>query len=320
MIRADIDCVEVTESDAENHLPVREGFRSVNPGRHHACGHDGHTAMGLAAAELIARNRDSLKGRFRMIFQPAEEGVRGGYAMVKAGVADKADYLLSYHLGIGEPTGTIVAGMKDALNTTKFDVHIIGRGAHAGMEPHLGKNALLAACQASLGLFSIAPHKDGPSRINVGVLQAGEGRNVVPPKALMKCETRGQTPEVAAYMYNRAMQIVEGAAKMYDCGFRIVKQGESIGADPSEDLVNLIAEEAGSINGVKARLWGKMGGSDDAFWFVDRVTKKGGKATYMIIGADTAAGHHNESFDFDEKCMPSGVETIWRIVKRLNSK
>lgn len=318
-LRFDIDCVDTTEASDAGHLPAREGFASLNPGWMHACGHDGHTAVGLALAELLAA-APGPRGKIRLLFQPAEEGVRGGYAMMKAGLVDDASYFIAMHLGLGKPTGEVYGGVNGFLCTAKFDALFRGVGAHAGGEPQKGKNALLAAASAALNLHAIAPHPDGATRINVGVLNAGEGRNVIAPKALMKIETRGGTDELAAYVYERARLILEGAAHMYGAELAITKQGEANSTGSSPELAALISEAAKTIHGVTlAGASRPMAGSDDACWLMKRVQERGGQATYVGIGAETAAGHHNDRFDFDETAMDIALEVLYRAVKKLNA-
>ena len=320
-LRFDIDCVDTTEATDDAHLPAREGFESVNPGRMHSCAHDGHAAVGLALAELLkaANEEKKLKGKIRLIFQPAEEGVRGGYAMTKAGIADGADYFVAMHLGLGRPTGEVYGGTDGFLCTTKLDADFEGVGAHAGGEPQKGKNALLAAATAALNLHAIAPHSEGTTRINVGVLKAGEGRNVVPPNAHMKVETRGETNDLAAYVYDRAVQILEGAAQMHGVKLEVSKQGEANTTNSTPALAQIVTEAAKEVVGVTlAEATRKMAGSDDACWFMKRVQDGGGQATYVGVGATTAAGHHNNRFDFDEAAMPVALEVLYGAVRKTN--
>lgn len=99
------------------------------------------------------------------------------------------------------------------MATTKFDVQFSGVAAHAGGKPEDGRNALLAAAQAALALHAIAPHSAGASRVNVGVMQAGTGRNVVPSSALLKVETRGETDAINQYVFERAKQAISQARR-----------------------------------------------------------------------------------------------------------
>ncbi len=318
VMRFDIDCVETAESAEASHRPAALGFASVNAGLSHSCGHDGHAAIGLALAEMISENAKNLRGTVRLIFQPAEEGVRGGFAF--AGLARGADYFIALHLGLGLPTGCVCGGTGGFLCSTKFDAEFTGRAAHAGGEPERGRNALLAAAQAALAIHSTAPHSGGVMRVNVGVLRAGEGRNVVPPHALMKIETRGKNADVASYAYERAQAALRGAAQMYGAELAIKKQGETITAESDEKLAKLVSDEALSVRGVtKAELYRKMPGSDDACWLMRETQKNGGLATYVCVGADAPAGHHNGAFDLDEAALPIALELLYKTTLRLNA-
>lgn len=318
-IRFDIDSVDTTETEDPEHLPVICGFRSVNNGSMHACAHDGHAAVGMTLAEVISAERDSLRGKIRFIFQPAEEGARGGYAFLKAGSVDDADYFLTLHLGLGNPTGTVFGGTDGFLYSTKIDADYKGVGAHAGAEPQKGRNALLAAASAALSIHGIPPSSDGLVRTNVGVLNAGDGRNVVPPNAHMKIETRGATEDAALYIYRAVMRILNGAAEMYDVKLTTRKCGEAISASSDPDLARTVMEAAAKVRGVNRReLIQPMAGSDDACWLMKRVQERGGKATYIGIGADTKAGHHNDHFDFDENAMGIALGVLYHTVFKLN--
>jgi aminobenzoyl-glutamate utilization protein A len=320
-IRFDIDSVDTTETEDPEHLPVICGFRSVNNGSMHACAHDGHAAVGMTLAEVISAEKDSLKGKIRFIFQPAEEGARGGYAFLKAGAVDDADYFLTLHLGLGNPTGTVFGGTDGFLFSTKIDADYKGVGAHAGAEPQKGKNALLAAASAALSIHGIPPSSEGLVRTNVGVLNAGDGRNVVPPKAHMKIETRGATEDAAMYIYMAVMRILSGAAEMYDVKLTARKCGEAISASSDRDLAGIVMDAAASVSGVSRReLIQPMAGSDDACWLMKCVQKRGGKATYIGIGADTKAGHHNDHFDFDEQAMGIALGVLYHTVFKLNGQ
>ena len=320
-IRFDIDSVDTTETEDPEHLPVICGFRSVNNGSMHACAHDGHAAVGMTLAEVISAEKDSLKGKIRFIFQPAEEGARGGYAFLKAGAVDDADYFLTLHLGLGNPTGTVFGGTDGFLFSTKIDADYKGVGAHAGAEPQKGKNALLAAASAALSIHGIPPSSEGLVRTNVGVLNAGDGRNVVPPKAHMKIETRGATEDAAMYIYMAVMRILSGAAEMYDVKLTARKCGEAISASSDRDLAGIVMDAAASVSGVSRReLIQPMAGSDDACWLMKGVQERGGKATYIGIGADTKAGHHNDHFDFDENAMSIALGVLYHTVFKLNGQ
>lgn len=318
-MRFDMDALDVTESTDRDHRPFRDGFASQNPGAMHACGHDGHTAIGLGVARLLAEMKDQLKGTVKLIFQPAEEGVRGARSMVEAGVVDDVDYLLGAHLGFAAlETGMIIAGGSGFLATSKIDAAFTGKPSHAGAAPEQGRNALLAAATAALNLHAIPRHSGGASRINVGVLQAGSGRNVTPANALLKLETRGETTEIDAYMKEQAERILRAAAAMYDVSVELKAMGSAAGGTSDPELADIVMKAAGKVPDVTKILpHGLLGGSEDFTWMMDRVQKRGGKAAYLMVGTKIAAPHHNFRFDFDEQSLRIGTEVILRTVLEL---
>lgn len=318
-MRFDMDALDVTESIEEDHRPFHEGFASQNAGAMHACGHDGHTAIGLAVARLLAEMKDQLKGTLKLIFQPAEEGVRGARSMVEAGVVDDVDYLLGAHLGFAaQELGLIIAGGSGFLATSKIDAAFTGRPSHAGAAPEQGRNALLAAATAALNLHAISRHSAGASRINVGVLQAGSGRNVTPANALLKLETRGETTAIDAYMKAEAERILRAAAAMYDVSVELKAMGSAAGGTSDPELAEVVMKAAGQTPAVtKIQPHGLLGGSEDFTWMMDRVQKRGGKAAYMMVGTQIAAPHHNYRFDFDEQALAIGTEVMLRTVLEL---
>ena len=153
-----MDAVDGVEDETANHRPWREGFASINRGAMHSCGHDGHTAIGLAVAEVLVNQKEGLFGTLKLIFQPAEEGVRGAKAMTEKGIVDDVDFLLGMHLGGPlRKTGQIGCDTPGFLATTKVDAIFTGVPAHAGAAPEQGKNAALAAAAAMLNLHAIFP-------------------------------------------------------------------------------------------------------------------------------------------------------------------
>lgn len=310
--RVDMDALDQTESAAADHLPTREGFASCNPGMMHACGHDGHTTIGLALSGVLMAMKHQLSGRIKLIFQPAEEGVRGAKAMVAAGVLDDVDLFTAIHLGTGVPPGEIVCGSDSFLATTKLDVRFTGVGAHAGGKPEEGRNALLAAAQATLALHTLPQHSGGVARVNVGVLQAGSGRNVVPDVALMKVETRGASNQVNDDIYQQALRVIAGAAAMYGVEHEVTLMGGARSCTPSPAWVSFIHQQAEATGLFSSVIDSKQqaAGSEDATYMMERVQQRGGQASYVIFGCELAAGHHNARFDFDEAVMATAVQML----------
>ncbi len=309
--RVDMDALDLQESADADHLPAAEGFASVNANMMHACGHDAHTAIGLGLAYVLSRMKDDLRGRVKLIFQPAEEGVRGARSMVEAGVVDDVDLFFACHVGTGVPLGEVVCGADGYLATTKIDVTYRGVASHAGGHPEDGKNALLAAASAVLNLHAISRHSGGNSRINVGVLHAGSGRNIIPNHAAFKLETRGDTSKVNEYILSRAMDVIHGAAAMYDVQAEIDIVGKADSSSPSPELLPYIRAQASKVAGVTSIVDTRnASGSEDATYMMERVKQRGGLASYLVFGTTLAAGHHNEKFDIDERVLGIGVQTL----------
>lgn len=311
-LRVDMDALPILENDTQAHLPAREGFVSVRPGVMHSCAHDGHTAIGLAVAELLAGARDRLHGTVKFIFQPGEEGGRGALPMVNAGVVDDVDYFIAIHLGTGVPSRTFRPAVRGHLASAKLDVTFRGRAAHAGGRPEEGRNALLAAASAVVGLYGIARHHAGRSRINVGTLKAGSGRNVIADEATMAMEVRGETEAIADYMLERAEAVLRGAALAQDVTVEIKLAGRTTVAASDEVLSQRLAKSlSGRLPGVKIDAGSHVaGGSEDATYFMRRVQQRGGQAIYAVVGSDIPSGHHTPEFDIDETDFPWAIEAL----------
>ena len=318
-LRFEMDSNEMDESTDPNHRPNKEGFASVNALAMHACGHDGHVATGIGVAKVLAKFKDDYTGTIKLIFQPAEEGVRGAASMVAKGLVDDADYTLGMHLGFSvDKNGQFICGCGGLLATSKFDAIFKGVPAHAGARPEEGKSALLAAAAASLSVQGIYRHSAGASRINIGVLQAGTGRNVVPENAIIKLETRGASSDINGFMEKEAIRMINASAAMYDCQVRTEATGAAMSAESDPELITLtkqVAVELGIFDDIRETE--NLGFSEDYSFFMDKVQKKGGKANYFMVGTNLAAGHHDSRFDFDEDVIYKGVAVTALLAYRL---
>ena len=314
-MRFDIDALGMQEWPDDTHRPTREGFASVLPGKMHACGHDAHAAIGLGAAKILAEMKNELHGTVKLIFQPGEEGARGAKAIVAAGHLDDVDVFIGSHVAPTDSLddGDVTPGTYGSLATTKYDVTFTGLAAHAGGYPEKGKSALLAAASAALALHAIPRHSEGQSRVNVGTLHAGTGRNVIPDKAVMQIEVRGETTEINSFVARNAENICRGAAAMYGCEVKIEKMGEAEGQYSDEVLLERIADvvrrdlphlRVSSIE--NSQNWG----SEDISVMMNRVQEKGGLATYMRVMTPMAGAQHTVKFDFDESVLEKGVQVF----------
>ena len=324
VLRFDIDAVDVQESLSPKHVPAKEGFASIHEGVSHACGHDGHIAIGLGLASELVRVRGNLTHNVRLLFQPGEEGCRGAKAMVAAGWLDGARHFLAAHIGMwAKEDHALVCGARGFLATTKFDVEFSGRAAHAGAEPQKGANSLLAAASAALNMHALPRHGEGDSRITVGMLEAGSGRNIIPDHARMMCETRGASTDVNNYMFEHCRSIIEHTAAMYDQRSRIRLMGGSDNADSDDSMIRIVRDAALSIPWFrKERLHDTAPGfgSDDACVHMAAVQQQGGDASYIMLGSALAAGHHAPDFDFHEAVLLPSVALLKNVVLALDKR
>ncbi len=316
-MRFDIDANDVEETQAEDHIPNKEEFRSENSFAMHACGHDGHITIGLTVAKWLMDEKDNLKGKFILVFQPAEEGVRGAKSMVEAGVLDGADYFLSGHIGLGVESGTLGLGTIGFLATSKLDVYFEGVSSHAGAAPELGKNALLAAASCALNLHTLPQFASGMTRLNVGVLNAGSGRNVVPGNAMMQIETRGENEEVNEALRKKVDLVIEGTAKTFDVEYKVVEAGSAPAYNTyDKEFVDFVGSHLRD-KGFKTDVARSLGGSEDVTYMMNEVENNGGKALHFMYGSDLKAAHHNSKFDFDEESLKMAFDALKNTVELL---
>ncbi|MBV0900801.1 amidohydrolase [Haloarcula salina] len=315
-LRVDIDALPITESGSPAHVPADEGFRSNNEGFMHACGHDAHATIGLGVLEAVAESE--FRGTFKLVIQPAEEVIGGGKAIAESGHLDDVDHLLAIHIGLDHPTGEVVAGVGGFLAVRQFEATFTGESAHAGGHPAQGRDAVQALATAVQNLHAIRRHGDGATRVNAGVVRGGTATNIVPERATMEGEVRGETTELKEYMSERADTVVESAAAMHDCDATVETTAEAPSAESDASLADTVYDAAGTVSGVTSRLRSAdLGGSEDATYLMDRVQKHGGRATFVGIGTDHPGGHHTPTFDVDERSLAVGVDVVSEAVKRL---
>ncbi len=315
-LRFDIDAIGTTESTDQNHKPHTEGFASCNQGSMHACGHDGHVAIGLGLALMLHEMRDQLKGVVRLIFQPAEELGQGAKAMLDAGVMQNVTELIGIHLGIqAREAGTLICGTTDFLDVSSFELSYHGKSAHAGLAPQEGQNALLAATTAVQGIHSISRHGLGETRLNIGQLVVDGSPNIIPSKAWLAGETRGINSELNNWMIKEVERISHAAADMWGCTHNLHRVGSCISGFSDEALANDIHNIAKTMpyftNIIPSA---QFLASEDFTWLLKDVQDRGGQGTYIQLGTKLAAGHHNEKFDFDEDVLIHSVELLTRLV------
>ena len=311
-LRCDMDALPITECSSQS-------WKSTVKGKMHACGHDGHLAVGLGVAQWIKDHADQLCGKIKLVFQPAEEGTRGARPMAESGILDDVDFIVCTHIGSSVPLHQVAVCTHGYLATTKLDIYFEGVPAHAGANPEKGRSALMAACSAAMMLVGIPRSGEGDTRIAVGRLTAGEGRNVVPVHARLQIETRGSTADVNRYMVDCVKRITAGTALAYDVKSRIEKVGEAselITDQAVTDDLASIARAAPSIEAVE--LWDDIRGSDDCTILINRVRAHGGKSGYFLFGCNQN-GHHRSDFAIqDEESLPAAFELFTGFLKLKN--
>ena len=317
-VRVDMDALEITESGETDHRPQREGFASRHPNEMHACGHDGHTSIGIGVARALDSGT-SFEGTVKLFFQPAEEGGRGGLPMSRTDHLGDVDHLIGIHLGLGNETGKVISGYDRPLSNAKIDVTFRGESAHAGKAPDEGRNALQAATTAIQNLYGIPRHQAGATRINVGRVESPNVQNAISDLARLRIEVRGETADLNEYMLDSARRIVEHAAGMHDVGYETSLYGKTTTFDADEKLLETVADAARavpSVDTVVGREQIKV--SEDVSYLIRRVQEEGGQATFVGIGADHPSGHHTPRFDIDEDSLEIGVDVLVESLERLS--
>ena len=240
--RFDIDALPYPEKGEEGFRPFDEGYFSSSPNAVHACGHDGHVAIGLGTAEKLLTRKDELCGKIKFFFQLAEESFYGAQSIVDKGHLDDATNFIALHIGLSAdskplPSHTIACRCRDFVSDRQLDVYFKGKVAHPCGAAQEGKNALLAACSAALNIHSIAPHEEGLCRVNVGEIHAGLCANTIAPEAMMRVESRGQNENISDYLGRRVMAIIKGTAAAYELEYRIVDYGEVPAVESDDEMM-----------------------------------------------------------------------------------
>ena len=314
-LRADMDCLPMDETNDFEHA-------SKNPGRMHACGHDGHTAMLLGAAKVLSEKRD-FEGAVHFIFQPAEEGGGGGRAMIDDGLFEKfpCDAVFAIHNKPGLPLGMIATKPGALLAAAdRWDLRITGKGGHAA-HPHLSLDPLIVAANLVLSLQTIVSRNMDPfasSVVTVGFVKGGSAYNVIPTDAHVGGTTRTTTPEARKLIEARIREICEGAAKMYgvkiDVEYRYGYPPTINNAQRAAFAIDVAAGVCGP-HGVRDNVQASMGAEDFSYM----LEKVPGAMVWLGNGGEdgNGAGLHNSRYDFNDMAIPFGVSFFVNTVERF---
>jgi len=309
-LRADMDALPILEATGLPHA-------SQNPGRMHACGHDGHTTMLLGAAKYLAETRD-FNGTVNFIFQPAEEGVGGALAMLKDGLFERfpCNAVYGMHNRPGLPVGRFITGRTTrSAGGAFFDINITGKGAH-GAHPQQSIDPVVIACHIGTALQSIVSRNvsaQDTAVLSITRIQAGDAYNVIPQHAVLAGTVRTMKREVMSMieqnMSRLATSIATGFGAEATMDFRVIFAPMVNNTDEAlafgDAAAELVGEEAVQRDGNPGM------GSEDFSFMMEQVP-----GAHINLGNGDSAALHNHLYDFNDEAIPYGVALYAKITEK----
>jgi amidohydrolase len=313
-LRADMDALPIDEAGEVPH-------RSTIPGKMHACGHDGHTAMLLGAAQYLAASR-RFRGTVHLVFQPAEENEAGGRVMVEEGLFERfpMSAIFGLHNWPNLPAGRIAlrdGPLMAACDT--FEIIVRGKGCHGAM-PHLGTDAIVAAAAIVGALQTVVSRNIDPydaAVVTVTQVRAGDTWNVIPAEAVLRGTARSFKPEVQTIIANTLQRVASDTAAAHGCRATVDYRRlypATVNDPMATELAARAAEAVVGAENVDRSPTPSMGAEDFAFMLQRRA------GCYVWLGSGQSAdepGLHNARYDFNDEVLPIGVSYWATLVEQI---
>jgi amidohydrolase len=312
LLRADMDALPIQEVAGRDYGSRIDGLM-------HACGHDGHVAMLLGAATLLAERRDGLARDVLFCFQPAEESRGGAEAMLRDGVLDLAEIGSVYglHLWSQEQTGTVLVRPGPAMAAAdEFSADMVGQGGHGAM-PQAARDPIVAAAQAVVALQSIVARGVDPGEpavVTVGAINGGSATNIIPERVHLKGTLRSYSEEVRRFLQRRVEEVLRATAEGAGCNseFELGAGFPVLVNDPA--AVEIVQREAAALlEEGNVRDPGLMPASEDFAFFL---RERPGAFVFLgagNVGRGITSPHHSPGFDFDEAALPIGAALLAKL-------